>query len=141
MPRLAVDALSTLRFEGLMYLLLNNYRYRKTHRITRVDTEWRSRSEQCSDTWGSIRHGFFSTGITRMDVSTDSRRAPTANGDGELSPLEQEVLDEYAKLAGNLGDVRLNSLTSFLHRDPNANYIRSSQASWQSWRQSRRQRS
>lgn len=40
-----------------------------------------------------------------MDAPTDSRRAPTANGEGEPSPLEQEVLDEYAKLVGNLDSV------------------------------------
>ena len=44
-----------------------------------------------------------------MDVSTDSRRAPATNGDAELSPLEQEVLDEYAKLVGNLDNVGILS--------------------------------
>lgn len=39
-----------------------------------------------------------------MDTSVEARR--NDNGDeGELSPLEQEVLDEYAKLAGNLDNV------------------------------------
>lgn len=41
-----------------------------------------------------------------MDLSIDPRARTTANGEGELSPLEQEVLDEYAKLAGNLDNVR-----------------------------------
>lgn len=41
-----------------------------------------------------------------MDVSTDSRRAQINNDEAELSPLEQEVLDEYAKLVGNLDSVR-----------------------------------
>lgn len=41
-----------------------------------------------------------------MDLSTDSRRAPTADGESELlSGLEQEVLDEYGKLVGNLDNV------------------------------------
>lgn len=40
-----------------------------------------------------------------MDVSTDSRRPPTMDGENDLSPLEQEVLDEYAKLVGNLDNV------------------------------------
>lgn len=31
-----------------------------------------------------------------------------------LSPLEQEVLDEYAKLVGNLDDVFLSLFSSFL---------------------------
>lgn len=34
----------------------------------------------------------------------DSRRHANEN-EPELSPLEQEVLDEYAKLVGNLDDV------------------------------------
>lgn len=33
--------------------------------------------------------------------------SPGATGEESLSPLEQEVLDEYVRLAGNLGDVRL----------------------------------
>lgn len=39
-----------------------------------------------------------------MDVSMDSRRHASEN-EPELSPLEQEVLDEYAKLVGNLDNV------------------------------------
>ena len=39
-----------------------------------------------------------------MDSSTDPRRYANEN-EPELSPLEQEVLDEYAKLVGNLDDV------------------------------------
>lgn len=39
-----------------------------------------------------------------MDSSADSRRYAHEN-EPELSPLEQEVLDEYAKLVGNLDDV------------------------------------
>jgi len=31
--------------------------------------------------------------------------SPRATGEESLSPLEQEVLDEYVRLAGNLGDV------------------------------------
>lgn len=46
-----------------------------------------------------------------MDSSTTSHRnattAATADGEDALTPLEQEVLDEYAKLAGNLDDVSL----------------------------------
>ena len=37
-----------------------------------------------------------------MDLSTDSRRQQTNDAEADLSPLEQEVLDEYAKLVGNL---------------------------------------
>lgn len=40
-----------------------------------------------------------------MDETVDQRHNATTNGKGELSPLEQEVLDEYAKLVGNLDDV------------------------------------
>lgn len=54
-----------------------------------------------------------------MDVSTDSRRAPTTDGDNELTPLEQEVLDEYAKLVGNLDNV-LSPIPSF-HRGQDTN--------------------
>lgn len=37
--------------------------------------------------------------------------AADMEGEESLSPLEQEVLDEYAKLAGNLGNVSLVSQT------------------------------
>jgi hypothetical protein len=40
-----------------------------------------------------------------MDASTSSRQQAAVDGEGELSPLEQEVLEEYAKLAGNLDNV------------------------------------
>lgn len=42
-----------------------------------------------------------------MDLSTSSAPNDTApaDADPELSPLEQEVLDEYARLAGNLDNV------------------------------------
>ncbi|KAK5118246.1 hypothetical protein LTR85_008226 [Meristemomyces frigidus] len=40
-----------------------------------------------------------------MDESIDQRHNATANGEGELSPVEQELLDEYAKLVGNLDDL------------------------------------
>jgi len=36
-------------------------------------------------------------------------------GDESLSPLEQEVLDEYARLLGNLNNVRLASYISLAH--------------------------
>jgi hypothetical protein len=39
-----------------------------------------------------------------MDSSMDPRRHAHEH-EPELSPLEQEVLDEYAKLVGNLDDV------------------------------------
>jgi hypothetical protein len=39
-----------------------------------------------------------------MDSSMDSKRYAQEN-EPELSPLEQEVLDEYAKLVGNLDNV------------------------------------
>jgi hypothetical protein len=39
-----------------------------------------------------------------MDSSMDSKRYAPEN-EPELSPLEQEVLDEYAKLVGNLDNV------------------------------------
>jgi len=37
-----------------------------------------------------------------MDVSLDSQLHVTAQDEGELDPLEQEVLDEYVKLVSNL---------------------------------------
>ena len=55
-----------------------------------------------------------------MDVSTDSRRAPTADGENDLSPLEQEVLDEYAKLVGNLDNVFYSTLDVF---NEDANHV------------------
>ncbi|KAM0691582.1 hypothetical protein Q7P36_007781 [Cladosporium allicinum] len=39
-----------------------------------------------------------------MDSSMDSKRYAPEN-EPELSPLEQEVLDEYAKLVGNLDNL------------------------------------
>jgi hypothetical protein len=44
-----------------------------------------------------------------MDSSMDSKRYAPEN-EPELSPLEQEVLDEYAKLVGNLDNVRLPTI-------------------------------
>lgn len=40
-----------------------------------------------------------------MDSSLESRRHANEN-EPELSPTEQAVLDEYAKLVGNLDNVR-----------------------------------
>lgn len=41
-----------------------------------------------------------------MDPSTTTTHPPaTANGESDLIPLEQEVLDEYSKLVGNLDNV------------------------------------
>ena len=56
-----------------------------------------------------------------MDSSMDSKRYAPEN-EPELSPLEQEVLDEYAKLVGNLDNVHqlnfsLNSSTNILIHD------------------------
>lgn len=51
--------------------------------------------------------------LATMDTSVDSRHKASANGEGELSPVEQEVLDEYAKLVGNLDNVRLPSLSHY----------------------------
>ncbi|KAK3721370.1 hypothetical protein LTR37_003246 [Vermiconidia calcicola] len=56
-----------------------------------------------------------------MDVSTDSKRSPLTDGEGELSPLEQEVLDEYAKLAGNLDN--LSSILAELAANPSAEIL------------------
>ena len=43
--------------------------------------------------------------LITMDPSTTVDRANNNDEDPELTPLEQEVLDEYAKLAGNLETV------------------------------------
>jgi hypothetical protein len=40
-------------------------------------------------------------------TSTVAARREAQQGEDSLSPLEQEVLDEYAKLVGNLDDVSL----------------------------------
>lgn len=48
-----------------------------------------------------------------MDSSTDSRRY-AQESEPELSPLEQEVLDEYAKLVGNLDDVYYRNCAPYL---------------------------
>lgn len=45
------------------------------------------------------------TPLRNMDSSSELRRH-TNDQEPELSPLEQEVLDEYAKLVGNLDNVR-----------------------------------
>ena len=51
--------------------------------------------------------------LANMDTAVDSRHNASANGEGELSPVEQEVLDEYAKLVGNLDNVRLPSSSHY----------------------------
>ncbi|KAK4544866.1 hypothetical protein LTR36_003770 [Oleoguttula mirabilis] len=56
-----------------------------------------------------------------MDEAIESRPNATANGEGELSPLEQEVLDEYAKLVGNLDD--LSSILAELAARPSAEIL------------------
>jgi hypothetical protein len=40
---------------------------------------------------------------TTMDTTPDTH--PEPNGESDLSPIEQEILDEYAKLVGNLDNV------------------------------------
>ncbi|KAL0260904.1 hypothetical protein SLS55_004596 [Diplodia seriata] len=45
----------------------------------------------------------------------------TSPGPESLSPLEQEVLDEYARLAGNLGD--LASLLNTLSANPSVEIL------------------
>ncbi|KXL50000.1 hypothetical protein M433DRAFT_61957 [Acidomyces richmondensis BFW] len=37
-----------------------------------------------------------------MDISLDSRLHSNSQDEGELDPLEQEVLDEYAKLVSDI---------------------------------------
>ena len=41
-----------------------------------------------------------------MDVPTDTRPREPSHPSDSLSPVEQEILDEYAKLVGNLNDVK-----------------------------------
>jgi len=52
--------------------------------------------------------------LITMDSSTTINRANNNDEDPELTPLEQEVLDEYAKLAGNLENV-FDILTLIVH--------------------------
>lgn len=47
-----------------------------------------------------------------FNANSDTARREAQNGEDSLSPLEQEVLDEYAKLVGNLDDVRDKDLPS-----------------------------
>lgn len=49
-------------------------------------------------------------------ATTVSHRTTPADDDDSLSPLEQEVLDEYARLLGNLNAVRLPSTHSPVHK-------------------------
>ncbi|KAI7239965.1 hypothetical protein KC330_g1567 [Hortaea werneckii] len=56
-----------------------------------------------------------------MDTSVDSRHNASANGEGELSPVEQEVLDEYAKLVGNLDN--LSGILAELASNPSAEIL------------------
>jgi hypothetical protein len=53
------------------------------------------------------KHSKYYTAI--MDSSIDSKRYAQET-EPELSPLEQEVLDEYAKLVGNLDNVHHSTL-------------------------------
>jgi hypothetical protein len=48
--------------------------------------------------------------------------SPGATGEESLSPLEQEVLDEYVRLAGNLGDVSLPLLFQSHAKMPSIHY-------------------
>lgn len=50
-------------------------------------------------------------------TSTDPHRPADTNsgGDPDLLPLEQELLDEYAKLVGNLDSVALPHCEQLLH--------------------------
>ncbi|KAF2145813.1 uncharacterized protein K452DRAFT_221346 [Aplosporella prunicola CBS 121167] len=50
-----------------------------------------------------------------------STSPPASPGPETLSPLEQEVLDEYARLAGNLND--LSALLSTLSQNPSAGIL------------------
>ena len=45
-----------------------------------------------------------------MDASADSKRSTATDGEAGLTPLEQEVLDEYAKLAGNLDNASISKI-------------------------------
>ncbi|KAK5112616.1 hypothetical protein LTR62_003931 [Meristemomyces frigidus] len=56
-----------------------------------------------------------------MDTPLDTRPQAPANGDGDLTPLEQDVLDEYAKLAGNLDN--LSVLLAELANNPSAEIL------------------
>lgn len=71
-----------------------------------------------------------------MEDPVDSRSNAATNGEGELSPLEQEVLDEYAKLVGNLDNVRNPPSTDLSNAELNDTDDKcSSQAFWPSSRQ------
>jgi len=74
-----------------------------------------------------------------MDASLGARPHAIANGEGELSPLEQEVLDEYAKLAGNLDNVRSHSINTFRSGVPDDYH--SFPPSLRNWPQTRQWRS
>jgi hypothetical protein len=75
-----------------------------------------------SDLFGRIekrckRNTIFSKHYTViMDSTMDSKRYAQEN-EPELSPLEQEVLDEYAKLVGNLDNVHCFFLFTNLSTD------------------------
>ncbi|KAK3052040.1 hypothetical protein LTR09_006994 [Extremus antarcticus] len=58
-----------------------------------------------------------------MDASTSSTTRPQAQPDNEpyLSPLEQEVLEEYSKLAGNLDS--LSTLLAELSANPSVEIL------------------
>jgi hypothetical protein len=43
-------------------------------------------------------------------MDTNLEPQPSATPESELTPIEQEILDEYAKLVGNLDNVPLTSL-------------------------------
>ncbi|KAF2771559.1 DASH complex, subunit Dad3 [Teratosphaeria nubilosa] len=55
-----------------------------------------------------------------MDISTSHGNA-TGTTEGELSPLEQEVLDEYAKLVGNLDN--MSEILAQLAANPSAEIL------------------
>ncbi|KAK8219242.1 hypothetical protein M8818_000975 [Zalaria obscura] len=61
-----------------------------------------------------------STPSTNALGMSATHRSP-ANGEDSLSPLEQEVLDEYSRLAGNLGD--LSNILADLASRPSAEIL------------------
>ncbi|KAH9810502.1 DASH complex subunit dad3 [Teratosphaeria destructans] len=55
-----------------------------------------------------------------MDISTSPAHAPGSH-EAELSPLEQEILDEYAKLVGNLDN--MSEILAQLAANPSAEIL------------------
>lgn len=89
-----------------------NYRERLVTNIRRT-SHTRSRfSETMADVPSNPPGANPSTATSSNDLHNNSNNLPQEDQEALLLPLEREILDEYARLAGSLDDVRHPSPSS-----------------------------